>query len=329
MGLVPSILHGPRESARHGIGLLPVEEEDHDQRFKTLIREFFADFMRLFFSTWTAGLDCDSPEWLEQEAFPDPPDGPRRMMDLVVRLAVRDPAAVGAGSMLALVHIEIESPESAAPFRRRMYRYNGNLRDKHDLPVLPIGVFLKVGLDGIGIDTYVETFGSLAVVTFQYLYVGLPALDALQYVQGDNWLGVALSALMRIPKERVAWLGAEALRRLTEADVSERQRFLLAECVQAYLPMDDAQGREFDRLVNAEPYAGVKAMNKTVYEQGIETGEVKARREMLRELAADLFGTLSPETIARIDSLPADRLRPLIKAVPRAKSLKDLGLADE
>jgi hypothetical protein len=31
-------------------------------------------------------------------------------------------------------------------------------------------------------------------------------------VQGDNWLGVALSALMKFPLERVEWLGAEDLR---------------------------------------------------------------------------------------------------------------------
>jgi hypothetical protein len=36
-------------------------------------------------------------------------------------------------------------------------------------------------------------------------------------VQGDNWLGVAVAALMRIPKERVAWLGAEAFRRIKGA----------------------------------------------------------------------------------------------------------------
>ena len=306
-----------------------MDEQDHDQRFKMLIREFFADFMRLFFSTWAGDLDCESSEWLEQEVFPDPPGGPRRIMDLVARLPIRDSAAGEPGSLLALVHIEIESPEAAAPFRRRMYRYNGHLRDKYDLPVLPIGVFLKVGLDGIGIDTYVESFGSLAVVTFQYLYVGLPALDALQYVQGDNWLGVALSALMRIPKDRIAWLGAEALRRLTAAEVSERQRFLLAECVQAYLPMDDVQRRVFDRLVEAEPYAGVKAMNKTVYEQGKETGAIETLRDMLREQLIELFGPLSLDVFARIESLPAERLRSLVKTVPRAKSLKDLGLADE
>jgi hypothetical protein len=302
-----------------------LDEQDHDQRFKTLIREFFADFMRLFFATWAAGLDCESPEWLEQEAFPDPPGGPRRVLDLVARLLVRDPSAGGSESLLALVHVEIESPDSAAPFRRRMYRYNGHLRDKYELPVLPIGVFLKVGLDGVGIDTYVESFGSLDVVTFRYLYVGLPALDGVQYVQGDNWLGVALSALMRIPRERVAWLGAEALRRLTEAPLPERQKFLLAECVHAYLDMDQDQRHEYDRLIEAKPYAGVKAMNLTVYEQG----KISARREVLIELATDRFGPLPAGVLAKIEALTPDQLRTMIRAVPRAKSLKELGLADE
>ena len=50
-----------------------MNDQDHDQRFKTLIQEFFGDFMRLFFARWAERLDCSSPEWLSQEAFPDPP----------------------------------------------------------------------------------------------------------------------------------------------------------------------------------------------------------------------------------------------------------------
>src|SRR5438128_1830065 len=145
------------------------------------------------------------------------------------------------GQFLALVHIEIESPDKATPLRPRMFRSYAQLRDKHGLPVLPIALYLKVGLDGVGIDVYEEHFWELRPLHFEYLYVGLPALDAVQYVQGDNWLGVALSALMRIPKDRVAWLGAEALRRIKDAPVTDQQRFILAECVQAYLPLDEAQ----------------------------------------------------------------------------------------
>ena len=111
---------------------------------------------------------------------------------------------------------------------------------KHDLPVLPIGLYLRVGLDGVGIDVYEEHFWDLRPVRFEYLYAGLPALDGVEYVEGDNWLGVALSALMRVPEERQVWLGAEALRRISAAPLTEQHRYLLGECVQNYLPLDFA-----------------------------------------------------------------------------------------
>lgn len=119
--------------------------------------------------------------------------------------------------------------------------------------MLSIGLYLRVGLKGVGIDVYEEHFWDLRTLHFEYLYVGLPALDAVQYVQGENWLGVALSALMRIPKDRQAWLGMEALRKIKDAPLSGQQRFLLAECVQAYLPLDEAQQDEFERLLTSEP----------------------------------------------------------------------------
>ncbi len=58
-----------------------METHDHDQRFKTIVREFFEDFMRLFIAEWAEDMDLPSVEWLDQEAFPDPPDGPGRLLD--------------------------------------------------------------------------------------------------------------------------------------------------------------------------------------------------------------------------------------------------------
>jgi hypothetical protein len=63
---------------------------DHDQRFKTLIREFFRDFLALFFADWERRLDCDAAEWLDKEVFPDPPEGPRRILDLVAKVPTRE-----------------------------------------------------------------------------------------------------------------------------------------------------------------------------------------------------------------------------------------------
>jgi hypothetical protein len=303
---------------------------DHDQRFKTLIQTFFEDFLALFFHEWAARLDASAVQWLDKEVFPDPPEGPRRVLDLVGKLPTRQAAAGQrpgeAEQWLALVHIEIESPDKATPLRPRMFDAYVDLRRRHRLPVLPIGVYLRVGLNGIGIDVYEEHFWELQPVRFQYLYVGLPALDAVEYVQGDNWLGVALAALMRIPRDRVAWLGAEALRRLQAAPLSDLQRFLLGECVHAYLPFDAEQEREFERLLATEPYQGAHAMNVTPYEKGIEKGIEKERRDSLRELLEERFGPLSPAVLARVEQLAVERLQPLRRAVVKANSLAELGL---
>jgi hypothetical protein len=302
--------------------------EDHDQRLKTILREFFAEFMHLFFEEWAEDLDLPAVEWLDQEAFPDPPDGPRRLLDLVAKVNLLRPIDDYAGPLLALVHIEIESAQSTTDIRRRMSRYHVALRDRYDLPVLPIVVLLKVGLNGIGIESYVEMFKSLKVAEFQFLYVGLPALDGLQYVQGESYLGTALAALMKIPRERITWLGAEALRRLNESPLTEKQKFLLTECVQAYLPMDDELRREFDQVLAAEPYKGVRAMNKTVHELGIEKGIEKGQREVVLRLLRKRFGTIPREVLMRVEAAPSDRLLSLAEAVNDAASFKELGLAD-
>jgi hypothetical protein len=177
-----------------------------------------------------------------------------------------------------------------------------------------------------------EQFWKLRPVRFEYLYVGLPALDALQYMEGGNSLGVALSALMRIPRDRQAWLGAEALRRIKDAPVTDQQRFLLAECVQAYLPLDDAQQEEFERLVAAESNSGVQTMRATWFEQGEAIGEAKGlelgQRKMLVVLLEERFGPLGPQARDRLNSLPSQRLEELARALLRAESLKELGLAD-
>ena len=77
--------------------------------------------------------------------------------------------------LVALVHVEVESRESVQPLRPRMFEYYVQLRRDSGPPVLPIGLFLRVGLDGIGWDTYEERFWEHRLLRFEYAYVGLPA----------------------------------------------------------------------------------------------------------------------------------------------------------
>ena len=321
---------------------------DHDQRFKTLIKEFFYEFLLLFFRPWAERFDCSVVEWLDKEVFPDPPKGDRRVLDLVAKLPTRE---VVPGQKtgepdhwLALIHLEIESPEKATPLRPRIYHSYGHLRATHGLPVLPIGLFLKVGLEGIGIDVYEEYFWELRPIRFEYLYVGLPALDAVEYLNGDNWLGVALSALMKIPKDKAAWLGAEALRKIKDAPLNDQKRFLLGECVQAYLPLNEEQQQEFQKLVATERYEGVHTMNTTWYERGIMEGEEKGEKKadkavfdngqrdgqckFIRRLLENRFGPLSPSFLERLQQIPLERLETIFDECITASSLVDLRLED-
>ena len=78
---------------------------DHDQRFKSLLKAFFAEFFQAFFPAWADRFDFSRVDWLEQEVFTDPPRGERRSLDLVARLPLR-PA-------YRLRHRHRESPPTA------------------------------------------------------------------------------------------------------------------------------------------------------------------------------------------------------------------------
>jgi hypothetical protein len=231
---------------------------EHDQRFKNLLREFLVEYLLLFYPVWAARFELSRVEWLDKEVFTDPPTGQRLEVDLVVRLAARQPIPGQRpgepDAAEAILHVEVESADKVAPLRSRIHDYHEYLGRKYRLPVWSLALYLRVGLEGIGIDSFEERFWEDEVQRFQYRYVGLPALDAETYLAGDNWLGVALSALMRIAPERRGWLKAEALRRLVSCSENEYRRFLLCECVQAYLPLEGPQLQEFEHLLLTEPY---------------------------------------------------------------------------
>jgi hypothetical protein len=305
---------------------------DHDQRFKVVLQAFFAEFFRLFFPAWAERFDFSQIEWLDKELFPEPSQGKRRFLDLVAKVSTRQVAPGQRpgekDSWIALIHVEIEHEEAVAPLRPRVFHYYQHLRERHGLPVLPVGLYLRVGLEGVGIDVYEERFWDLRPVHFEYLYVGLPTLDAIKYVEGDNWLGVALAALMRIPKGQEAWLGAEALRRLRDAPLTDQQRFYLAECVQAYLPLDAAQQKQFEQMLASEPYRGVLGMRTTWFEQGEAKGLERGQRAILALQLEERFGPLQPQVRERLEALSTDQITDLARRLLRAKSLQELGLTD-
>jgi Domain of unknown function (DUF4351) len=305
----------------------PADAPDHDQRLKVLLKEFIEQFFLCFFADWAQRFDFDDVTWLDKELFMAPPQGEKRSLDLVARLRVRPgmpPPRPGDSELMALVHIEVESRESVQPLRPRMFDYYVQLRRDSQLPVLPIGLFLRVGPEGIGWDAYEEYFWEHRLLRFEYAYVGLPALEGERYATGEHLLGVALSALMRAPAERRAELHAEALKRIARSGENDWRRFLLAECVEAYSELDEAQRQRLQTLLTTEEYREVGPIMMTTYERG--------RRAMALDMVFALleakFGELSPENKKRLEALSSEQLRQLGLELIKAESLKQLGLED-
>jgi hypothetical protein len=233
-----------------------------------------------------------------------------------------------ADCWLTLIHVEIESQDTAAPLRPRMLAYYEQLRRRHGLPVLPIALYLRVGLDGIGWDVYEESYWDHRLVTFAYAYVGLPALDGEQYVAGAHLLGVALTALMRVAPARRAEVHAEALRRLAEAREDDYRRYLLLDCLEAYATLDEAQAQELGALLRTERYQGIQAMAMTTFEKGVQAGLQQGWRTALRKMLDARFGPLGASAQQRLDSLSPEGLEALAEALLKAQSLQELGLED-
>lgn len=231
---------------------------------------------------------------------------------------------------LTLIHIEVEGQEQLSSFRKRMFEYYFRLRLKYQLPVFSIGLFLHVGLEGMGWDSYEEHYLEDRVLHFQYRYIGLPALSAEEYFQKENVLAKALIALMAMPKERRLEIGKAAWRSLLQCPENIYRKYLLCDCVAAYLPKNDQERKLFEQALLSESDPGVRTMTTTLFEkirqEGIEKGIEKGQREMLVLQLKTRFADLSPDIIQQIESAPVEEIQRWLLAIVQEKNLDEMGL---
>jgi hypothetical protein len=307
------------------------DSPDHDQRLKVLLKEFFEQIFQCFFPHWAERFDFSTVTFEDKEVFLAPPQGEKRQLDLVARLHVRPdapPPRSDLKELVALVHIEVESRDSVQHLRPRMFEYYVQLRRDFGVPVLPIGLYLRVGLDGIGWDVYEEHFWEHPLLRFEYAYVGLPALKAEEYLSKEQLLGVALSSLMRTTPERRAELHAEGLKRIALSSENDFRRYLLTECLEAYAELDEAQREQFQALLESDKYREAKPNMMTTFERGKVEGKVEEIREIVVLQLEAKFGALSSAVQQQIASWSYEALRKLPVQLLHAKALRELGLED-
>ena len=306
--------------------------EDHDQRIKVVLQTFFREFFELFFPDWAPRFAWPVAEWPEKEAFLDPPRGRRRVLDLVAKVNLAESVQVSERepeSSLILVHVEVDSSEGVADVPQSMFGYYAWLRARHRLPVFPISVYLRVGYDGLGWSTHQESLWDKTLLQFHFPYIGLPALDAAEYVQGNNWLGVALSALMNVSARDKARLKAEALQRILTSPLNKASSYLLGECVEAYLALEGPHLEEYNHLLVTRNFQEALMFAKTSFELGVEKGIDKGQVALIRRMMERKFSDMNDAVKNRLESFSSEQINQLADKLLTANSLAELGLTDE
>jgi flagellar biosynthesis/type III secretory pathway protein FliH len=160
------------------------------------------------------------------------------------------------------------------------------------------------------------------------------------------WEGASQVAAPTAARHRLA-----CLEPIAAAKLSDRQRFLLVNCVETYVQLDHEAREEYEALLAEKGNEEVATMEMTWADrlrqegfevgirEGIEEGKEEGRQEgkqvgmqegkraLLLELLDRRFGPLPEATVKRVRALTSsEELSRLAARVLEAPSLDDLGL---
>ncbi len=166
---------------------------DHDALFKSLIGEFFLEFLELFFPEIAQDIEPDSIQEKEQELLTDIIGGKTNRVDIIRQVRLKDEAT------LVLVLVEPQSYDEKE-FGERLFRYFIRLYDKYRLPVLPVAVLSYERPKHAAPNSYVVGFRHFSTVIFNYATIQLNRLAWQEFADKGNPVACALMAKMPVAK---------------------------------------------------------------------------------------------------------------------------------
>ena len=307
---------------------------DHDQLFKTLIRRFFDDLLRIVVPDIARELRLEDPEFLDGQLFTDLPKGKHRQLDLVAEMKTFD-----ADTEIVLVHVEVEARARGREMDRRMWHYAMQLWLRHERPVVPIVVYLKGGRPDVEPVTVEHRFAGQQLASYTYFAFGLARSDATRYLDRPELLAPALAALMDPRGLSPARHKIECLRRIARAEVDDAGRYLLVNCVETYVQWNDTAQEEYDTLLAEEENQEVTTMEMTWgdrmmekgriegLEAGREAGRIEGMRTLVTGMIESRFGSVPADRKRRIEAIDSTaELTRLADRLLTARSLDDLGI---
>jgi hypothetical protein len=294
----------------------------HDPLFKSLLRTFFAGFLRLVAPELAGRLDLGAVMFLDKELAAFGPSAGSRIVDLLARVPLKD-----AGGKAILVHVEVEA-RARRGIGDRIRIYHRRIQARHEDQVLSIVVFLKGGKGGVHEESPDGDLAGPGLSSFRYLSFGLSQSPGIEYLASPEPLAWALAALMDRGTWRKAELKMSCLARIADAPLSDAERIELVNCVESYVRLSPAESEELILLGIPESRRDPAMLYRLSWkDEMLLEGERRGIRRVLCDQIEERFGPLPDEVRSRIESIQSlERLQRLARKLATAKSRKSLRL---
>ena len=317
----------------------------HDQLAKTLISTFFPDFLRLAAPDSAQRLRLGEASFLDKELYTDWPTGRRRELDLLAQVPVED------GAMLLLIHVEIEA-RARTGMDQRLWGYYMQIRQRHNLLVLPILVNLRGGKPGTGLEILEEGFEPLPTGAFRYRVLGLSGCQASEWLPRPEPVAWALAALMHPGTWSRAELKVECLRRVRQWEDTDLRKEVLVNWIETYVQLSGEDAAEYQRFLNLQENKEIRKMELTWLgkaearglkkgraegrqqgrAEGIEKGKSQGRAEAVDQMRAVVlrrieqrFGEVPKQVQTKVQRMKTvESLAEMLEKLPLLQSADDL-----
>ena len=154
------------------------------------------------------------------------------------------------------------------------------------------------------------------------------------YLATENPVAYGLAPLMDGGTFSKPRLKAICLSGIAQSDINEVQSALLAFFVETYLPLNEAEEEEFQKLIQKEEVVVMQFITswerKGIIKgehQGIIKGELTARRETLLLQLQEKFSEVPSTVVQQVEAISSkDELEQLLRKFVHANSLAEMGL---
>ena len=306
--------------------MTPITNDDYDNPWKTVIEQYFREFMAFFFPSIEADIAWERGFiFMDKELQKVVRDGEiqKRYADKLIQLW-----RLNGDPLLVMCHIEVQSQKEDI-FGKRMFSYNYRLRDRYDCPVASLAILADDNLTWRPRSYQDSIWGCNVSFEFPVIKLSDYRSDWAALESSQNPFAIVVMAHLKTqetkhkPQERKTWKFRLTTmlydRGYGEQDILELYSFL---DWMMHLPEDVEKAFQ----VELEEFEETRKMKyvTTIERMAEARGEARGGKSMILRLLNRRFGDISLVLIEKIEELSIVQLEMLGESILGFSTIDDL-----